>query len=197
MLCMLMYMFLIRTDILFWSVWCSDLESAFPRELIGHSVPYAWLQNCLKSHALSPKQRYLNFPYYPRRMLRYHKSDSEPSIQPIRFSNNGNNLMNTELQRLISLSPFPLFLFPSSSVPCLYLISPLGGDPNETDWILLVDLEMSCQALICSVYLLNPNWPHRLFAPGSVWGGEAWTYLWSCDGSGHVKWRLGGRFDQI
>lgn len=174
---MLLYMFVIRTDILFWCVWFSDLESAFPQELISHSQPYAWLQDCLKSHTLAPKQRYRNFPYYPRHMLR-----NCNQILSLQSSQSGAVTMETirrytELQRLIfSLSPFPFFPFPSTSVPCLCLISPLGGDPNETDWFLLVDLEISCQALICSVYLLNPEWPHCLFAPGSVWGG--WSVNW-------------------
>lgn len=134
MLCMLMYMFVIRTGILFWSVWCSDLESAFPRELIGHSLPYAWLQDFLKSHALAPKQRYRNFPYYPRRMLRYRNQ-----ILSLQSCQSDSVTMETiswiqNCKGWFSLSPFTLFLFPSCSVPCLYLISPLGGDPNET-WL--------------------------------------------------------------
>lgn len=79
------------------------------------------------------------------------------------------NTQNSKGRFSLSLS---LHFHPSTSVPCLDLISPLGGDPNETDWVFFSWLGDFCQALICSVYLLNPEWPHCLFAPGSLpgWG---------------------------
>lgn len=156
----------------------------------------------MKSHALAPKQRYLNFPCNPRHMLR-----NRNQTLSLQSSQSGAVTMetirqHTRLQRLIFfLSPFPFFRFTSTSVPCLHLISPLGGDPNETDCFFfvffLVDLEISAKlrfALYISLTLNDPTVCLPLAASGGVKRELICGHMIAVV---NVKWKLGGRFDRI